>query len=91
MITGQFIERFGTEETVILTPAERELKRKMLRCFTTQQTILKEFSVQHELFRPAPLYDFSEPPHPGPLLYERWGWGISGDTWRRRAREAQRV
>ena len=41
-----------------------------------------------ERFRPAPAYDFRAPPHSGVLLYETFGWGISGVEWRRRASEA---
>ncbi len=46
----------------------------MLACFRTQAAILSHFDRQAERFRPAPAYDFTAPPHPGPLNYEDWGW-----------------
>jgi hypothetical protein len=51
-----------------LTPRERDLKYEMLACFRTQQEILSRFGVEFERFRTAPAYDFTMPPHPGPLL-----------------------
>jgi LmbE family N-acetylglucosaminyl deacetylase len=90
MITGKFIARpdDGRETVISLSEDEKSLKSRMLACFETQQEIINRFRVKSERFRPAPAYDFTRPPHPGPLQYERWGWGITGAEWRRRAREA---
>jgi hypothetical protein len=60
----------------------------MVDCFTTQRGMLLQFPLSPERFRLAPAYDFREPPHPGPLLYEMFGWGSSGTEWRNRAAEA---
>jgi hypothetical protein len=60
----------------------------MLDCFRTQQQILSHFRLDYERFRNAPAYDFGEAPHSGPLLYELWGWGISGSQWRSEAARA---
>jgi hypothetical protein len=32
--------------------------------------------------RPAPLYDFTKPPHAGKLWYESLGWSMTGRRWR---------
>lgn len=89
MVTGRFIgEESDPDEVVIFTAEERERKRQMLVCFRTQAGILSNFTLERECFRRAPRYDFTEPPHAGPLLYERWGWGISGAVWREFAAEA---
>ena len=89
MVTGRFIgEESDSEDVVEFSAEERELKRRLLVCFRTQAEILSNFTLERECFRRAPRYDFSEPPHAGPLLYERWGWGISGAVWREFAAEA---
>jgi len=85
MITQTFLDRGLAEEVIALTEADRNLKRRMFDCFSTQQRVLSSFGVEYERLRDAPTYDFKEAPHPGPLLYELWGWGISGYQWRREA------
>ncbi len=59
-------------------------KQSMLACFRTQQDILGHFDPRVERFRRAPRYDFAQPPHPGQLLYEAWGW-MNGQEWREQA------
>jgi LmbE family N-acetylglucosaminyl deacetylase len=75
-----------------LSDDERRLKSRMLELHTSQAAVLADFPRNRELFRLAPAYDFSRPPHPGPLLYERAGsggeWGIDGVRWRARASAA---
>ena len=61
-----------------LTKAEQVTKRARLACFASQQQTLAQFSLNAEQFRPAPTYDFTQPPHPGPVLYESFGWGLTG-------------
>jgi len=65
-----------------LDTAARARKRLALDCFSTQRRTLAPFSAERELFRRAPDYDFSQPPHPGTLLYERHDWGMTGTRWR---------
>lgn len=70
-----------------LSEGDRARKERMLACFRTQSAVLSAFSaVGPERFRPAPRYDFSEPPHPGRLYYELMPWGVSGAQWRACAR-----
>lgn len=72
-----------------MSPSEMDLKRRMIECFATQRETLAPFlPPPEESFRPAPLYDFSQPPHPGILQYELWGFPLTGERWRRLAREA---
>ncbi len=88
LLTGRFLP--GPEPTVItLTDAERTRKRAMFACFRTQARTLAAFGADRELFRPAPHYDFTQPPLPGRLNYEQWGWSMTGERWRALAREAR--
>ncbi len=73
---------------VVLTEEQRDLKRRMMDCFISQQRVLHLFPPGVEKFRRAPRYDFTRPPHAGDLLYERFDWRISGDEWRAQARDA---
>ena len=77
----------GSPEILLaLTDEERELKRRMIAAFTTQQETLRAFlPPRDERLRPAPLYDFSRPPHAGRLQYEIWGFPITGEAWREAA------
>ncbi len=88
MVCGRFLP--GPAEELVVPLAESDLQRKqrMVDCFTTQREMLLQFPLSPERFRLAPAYDFRQPPHLGPLLYEMFGWGISGTEWRNRAAEA---
>jgi LmbE family N-acetylglucosaminyl deacetylase len=68
-----------------LAGAELERKWRMLACFGSQRATLAQFPVAPERFRVAPAYDFTRPPHPGELYYERFEWGTTGVAWRSRA------
>ncbi len=87
----EFIPREGFDDiTFILTEEEKRLKAQMMDCFTTQTGTLRMFPLDHERFRAAPPYDFTEPPHEGTLHYERFDWGMSGRQWRELAAKAMR-
>lgn len=75
-------------EELRLSPSERRLKQSMMRCFRTQRGILQTFGVDYEYFCEARPHDFRRAPYPGPLVYEQWGWRITGKAWRREARIA---
>jgi LmbE family N-acetylglucosaminyl deacetylase len=85
---GRFLPGGPSPAAVALNDEERARKRAMLDAFATQAATLALFPAGDELFRPAPAYDFAAPPHPGPLLYERFPWGVDGPRWRRLAAEA---
>ena len=63
----------------------------MLACFATQAATLAPFGATYELFRAAPHYDFTQPPHAGALHYERHDWGMTGRRWRSLAAGAARA
>jgi LmbE family N-acetylglucosaminyl deacetylase len=88
MVTNRFLPARSRELTLRLGEADRRRKRRMVDCFCTQSELLCRFELDPERFRPAPTYDFRAPPHSGALLYEMFGWGISGVQWRIRAKEA---
>ncbi len=84
-----FLPRAGTPQIdVPLDPTARAVKRQMLDCFASQAAVFAEFAVDRERFRPAPSYDFTQPPHPGRLYYERWRWPLDGEGWRALAARA---
>ncbi|MBB5692980.1 PIG-L deacetylase family protein [Muricoccus pecuniae] len=86
---GRFLPG-GPEPVVLqLDEDERARKRAMIAAFASQAATLSQFPVEQESLRPAPDYDFAAPPHPGTLLYERYGWGMDGARWRALAAEAR--
>lgn len=62
----------------VLTAEESRKKQELLACFSSQRTTLSYFRTDAELYRIAPKYDFSRPPHEGKLFYERFPWGMTG-------------
>jgi LmbE family N-acetylglucosaminyl deacetylase len=88
LATGNFLPADQPVTTIELSAADRLRKRRMIGCFTSQHDLLAGFDTKVERFREAPSYDFTRPPHPGELHYERLGWSINGELWRRCAQEA---
>jgi N-acetylglucosamine malate deacetylase 2 len=86
--TGTFLPGTDMGETVVLDEAARSRKREMFDCFSTQLPMLEHFGVDEERFRPSPAYDFTTAPHAGTLLYESFGWPLTGERWRLLAEEA---
>lgn len=84
---GRFLHPETPEQTIGFGSSERDLKKRMFDCFSTQREILKIFPLEYEKFRRAPAYDFTAPPHSGELQYEKWGIR-RGEEWRQRAAEA---
>jgi len=78
----------GPARTLRLSPDARELKARMYECFSSQQRCLQQFSTEVERFRAAPRYNFTLPPHEGPLDYERLNRRLSGAEWRAQAQKA---
>jgi N-acetylglucosamine malate deacetylase 2 len=72
--------------TALLSPQEQEFKRRLLACYVSQTRTLQAFSTEVECFRIAPDYDFTQAPHDGPLYYEHFNWGVTGERWRELAR-----
>lgn len=90
MAYGRFLPAAdaGPVQTFTLDSGEQARKQRMLECYRSQYGLLAEFPLEAEHFRAAPLYDFLEPPHPGPLAYEAFLWRINGADWRRAAGRA---
>ena len=74
----RFIQANGTEIDVRPTPEEIARKREMWLAYGSQGDFLRVFSPEVERVRPLPAYDYSQPPHPGKLNYERWQWSMTG-------------
>ena len=88
LATGTFLPAERPFTTIELGSEDRLRKRRMIDCFTSQRDLLAGFTTEVERFREAPQYDFAQPPHPGELHYERLGWSITGEIWRRHAQAA---
>lgn len=85
----EFLHRSGCAVTTLaLDERERALKQRLVDCFLSQRRVLADFPIEVERFRPAPAYDFTRPPHPGPLYYEQLDWGVDGPRWRALADQA---
>ncbi|MGE4352164.1 MAG: PIG-L family deacetylase, partial [Bdellovibrionales bacterium] len=70
----QFPYPDGSETTVMLSPEEQGIKRKMLALYASEQKNLGYVKVAQESYRALAAYDYSKPPHPGTLWYTRFHW-----------------
>lgn len=90
--TGKFLPDStrtpGPSLTIELSPEEKARKKKMMECFASQGQVLQGFPIGPEPLREARDYDFSRPPHEGPLWYELLGWPMRGERWRELAAQA---
>jgi LmbE family N-acetylglucosaminyl deacetylase len=84
----EFLPHPNEVKTMVLTEHQRELKRQMIAAHATQAATLRSFPLDCERFRLTPEYDFTMPPHRGPLYYERHDWGMRGGRFRRLAAAA---
>lgn len=74
-------EYAGRELVLELDDERMQTKLKMLAAHVTQRRMLSSFRSTIERFRAAPRYDYASLPNGGELLYERYGWGLSGQAW----------
>lgn len=72
-----------------LTADEQRRKQALMDCFITQRETLRGFPLEYEKFRIAPEYDFGKPPHPGPVFYDMYPWGMTSRHFCELAKEAQ--
>lgn len=85
--TGIFWPAAGcAERTIPLDPPQLARKRAAVAEFATQKEVIMAFPLDPERVRRAPRYDFTRPPPPGDVLYDRFGWRMKGELWRERAR-----
>jgi LmbE family N-acetylglucosaminyl deacetylase len=88
--TGEFLNSDPAQEAVFeLSAEDQQRKQEMLNAYASQKLVLQSFPVDRERLRIAPKYDFSRPPHAGPLWYETMGW-MTGAKWRATTTEAMR-
>jgi LmbE family N-acetylglucosaminyl deacetylase len=64
----------GSEQILVLTPAEQKKKRVALALYASEKSNLNYVKTERECFRPLAAYDYSSRPHPGTLWYERFQW-----------------
>jgi LmbE family N-acetylglucosaminyl deacetylase len=89
LAVGEFLPQPDRLELELeLSASERAAKQDMMACFESQRRVLTAFTTERDRFRLAPDYDFTQPPHEGPLNYEILGWELQGTTWRQQARGA---
>jgi len=88
-VTGEFLTPvsvlgggIGPAVQLKLSSEERTRKARMLGCYVSQWHVLSDFPLEPEQLRPAPFYDFTQPPHEGVLWYESLHWPVSGTRWR---------
>jgi LmbE family N-acetylglucosaminyl deacetylase len=82
-IRQRFTVEGGPPELALrLQEADRALKQRMYDAHATQRETLASFPPEWERFRVAPAHDFTALPNGGDLLYERYGWGMTGARWR---------
>jgi LmbE family N-acetylglucosaminyl deacetylase len=91
LICGEFLDSlqdgspWPTELTIPLSATDMQRKRQMLNSHGSQWRVLQAFPLEVERIRPAPDYDFTQPPHAGKLWYECMGWPTTGAAWRQLA------
>ncbi len=75
---------------IVLRPsaADRARKAKAFAAYEGQADVMAHFAVDCETYRAAPTYDFTRPPPPGALLYDGFGFEMTGVKWLERARIA---
>ncbi|MGH8226736.1 MAG: PIG-L deacetylase family protein [Steroidobacteraceae bacterium] len=76
------------ESALALDHSQQARKRAALAQFVTQKAALAAFPTDVERLREAPCYDFSAPPPPGAVLYDRYPSPIRGALWRIEAARA---
>jgi LmbE family N-acetylglucosaminyl deacetylase len=86
-----FLPGLDEPETVTLSVGARDTKAHMISKYASQIHMLANFPVEVERYREAPVYDFTQAPHPGKLFYENFDWGVTGDRWRVLAGQALRT
>jgi N-acetylglucosamine malate deacetylase 1 len=70
----EFVSSSHDDVVLVLTAEERQLKADMLDAYSSERANLRHVEIGRERFRPLARYDYSRPPHPSPLFYERFRW-----------------
>jgi LmbE family N-acetylglucosaminyl deacetylase len=64
----------GTENTIVLSPAEVAHKRKLLEIYRSERGNLRHVRCRREALRLQLPYDYGRPAHAGRLFYQRFQW-----------------
>jgi LmbE family N-acetylglucosaminyl deacetylase len=78
------------ERVISLGTEDVRRKRAGLEAFATQQAVLPRIPLELERIRPAPAYDFTQPPPPRAVLYDRFNWTMNSHRWREAVRSVYR-
>jgi N-acetylglucosamine malate deacetylase 1 len=70
----QFAAPSRDDVVLVLTARERQLKAELLALYASERANLRHVEIGRERFRPLARYDYTRPPHPSPLFYERFQW-----------------
>lgn len=90
MVTQSFATFSDDMVQVRLSPQDQVRKCRMIGAHASQRGVLAAFTTAAEHYRPAPHYDFTALPNGGRLLYEKYGWGLTGAEWQQQVRRALR-
>jgi LmbE family N-acetylglucosaminyl deacetylase len=64
----------GAETALELNGEECVAKRVALSAYASERGNLRHIETKREAFRPLPKHDYTRPPHPGTLFYQRFQW-----------------
>lgn len=85
----EFLPAYEWETTALaLNESALQLKQEMIDCLETQRECLKASPTGPERFRRSRKYDFTRPPEPGTLHYEKFCHSFRRDDWQSLARRA---
>jgi LmbE family N-acetylglucosaminyl deacetylase len=69
-----FPQMRGDEIVLRLTESEARLKRRLLDLYASERGNLRHIELTQECFRPFVAANYAQPPHAGPLFYQRFQW-----------------
>lgn len=75
------------ERVRALSLFERGRIDRALAAHASQKLVFGDWRPELERWRDAPSYDFTRPPPGQAVLYDGFGWEITSDRWRKRARD----
>ena len=74
------------ERVRTLSPFERGRIDRALAAHASQAEVFGHWRPEFERWRDAPNYDFTRPPPGEAVLYDGFGWDVTSERWRERAR-----
>lgn len=77
IVCQRFLHSDGTELTIRCSATELFNRNALISAYASQSDLGEFVKSRVECFRPQCKYDYTSPPHDGPLNFEAWGWPIS--------------